>query len=242
MSHNNQGESDCDGPSLPKNTCERVYLRVTGDTGTVENAMHRIVLLRRTLRPQGIYPISLVWTARMASAFAVAIQACMQTAIERMPDPSDDRNDLIESLIRPIGRPLWNQLKQESALVLAPSRRQSGPLIRTLKHLNATLDARQRLTQHDDDHILPYRRIDLVFEGAGALVFVELLRHSGIQAASILRHVRAIFLASPVTSHNSLLNDDPTLSLCPEGRVHVAAPSLLGRFYPIVKYALCLFH
>lgn len=202
-----QVEASCDGPSLQKNPINRVYLRVTGDTGSVENAMHRIVLLRRSLRPKGIYPISLVWTARMASAFAVGIKACMQAATERMPDPSDDRNDLIESLIRPIGRPLWNQLKQEAALVTDPSKQTPGPLIKTLAHLNTTLDVRQQLQLHDDQEDLPSRRIDLVFEGAGALVFVELLRQLGIEASYVLRHVRGIFLAYPVASHASLIKE-----------------------------------
>lgn len=204
-SHNVQVETSCDGPSLPRNTLDRVYLRVTGDTGTVENAMHRIVLLRRSLRPQGIYPISLVWTARMASAFAVGIKACMQAATERMPDPSDDRNDLIESLIRPIGRPLWNQLKLEAAMVTNATEGKTGPLIKTLKHLNTTLDKRQLLNLHGYEPDLPSRRIDLVFEGAGALVFVEFLRQLGSDALSMLRHVRAVFLAYPVASHASLV-------------------------------------
>jgi len=100
---------------------ERIYLRITGDTGSIDDAMHRIARLRRFLRPRGVYPISIVWTARLASAFAVGIKACMRDAVERMPDPTDDRNDLIEALIRPLGRPLWNQLKLEARAVAGVS-------------------------------------------------------------------------------------------------------------------------
>lgn len=58
-----QVETICDGPSLQKTSLACVYQPVTGDTGSVENTMHRNVLLRRSLRPQGIYPIRLVWPA-----------------------------------------------------------------------------------------------------------------------------------------------------------------------------------
>lgn len=65
-------------------------------------------------------------------------------------------------------------------------------------HLITTLDVRQQLQLHDDEQNLPSRRIFLEFVGAGALVFVELLRHLGIKASFFLRQVRGIFLACPV--------------------------------------------
>ncbi|MEE9319132.1 MAG: hypothetical protein V3U76_01685 [Granulosicoccus sp.] len=184
---------------------KRIYLRVTGDTGSVKNAMQRIAKLRRYLRPKGVYPISIVWTARMASAFAVGIKACMAEAVARMPDPSDDRNDLIESLIRPLGRPLWNQLKQEAVAVANPDAGCPGPLVKVLRHLNSTLDRRHQSPHVSQAVFLPERRIELVVEGAGALVFVEFLRQAGAETTDLLRHVNRIHLAYPVANHDYLL-------------------------------------
>lgn len=190
----------------PENySIKRIYLRVTGDTGSVKDAMHRIAKLRRYLRPKGVYPVSIVWTARMASAFAVGIKACMAEAVARMPDPSDDRNDLIESLIRPLGRPLWNQLKQEAVAVANPDTNCPGPLVKALRHLNSTLDDGPPHQDQDQAARLPMRRIELVIEGAGALVFVELLRQSGTEINELLRHVNGIHLAYPVANHDCLL-------------------------------------
>jgi len=52
---------------------------------------------------------------------------------------------------------------------------------------------------------LPARRIELVVEGAGALVMLELLRQADTGATSLLRHVNHIYFAFPVANHGCLL-------------------------------------
>ena len=199
--------SELDSPPSDNPGINRVYLRITGDTGSVEDAMHRIVRLRRILRPQGIYPISILWTARMASAFAVGVKACMREAVRRMPDPTDDRNDLIEALIRPIGRPLWNQLKLEARSVAGFTTEQEGPLTTALQHLNKTFDQKDADDRSAGSRAAPEQRIELVVEGAGALVLIELLRQAGPRAATLLRHVRRVHIAFPVANHECLLGE-----------------------------------
>jgi len=194
-----------DQTPLANDPLKRIYLRVTGDTGSVKDAMQRIAKLRRYLRPTGVYPISIVWTARMASAFAVGIKACMAEAVARMPDPGDDRNDLIESLIRPLGRPLWNQLKQEAEAVANSDAVFPGPLVKVLRHLNRTLDRSLQDLHSIESAFMPKRRIELVVEGAGALVFIAFLRQAGAETTELLRHVNGIHLAYPVANHNCLL-------------------------------------
>ncbi len=203
---------------------QRIYLRITGDTGDADDAMRRVAILRRRLRPNW-YPMSLVWTAGLASAFALAVSACMRDAVARMPDPSDERDDLIESLLRPIGKPLWLRMQQEAEIVA----RENGPLQLVLSRLNERLDElvyRQGFTDS------AYRKgaIELVVEGAGALVFVELLASLDREAPYAMRHIRKIHLACPVVRTDKLAR---ILLRCIRTRDGSAA-SLLGK---IILYA-----
>ncbi len=174
--------------SVGKKPPEHIYLRIIGDSGSTKDAMHRVSSLKRRLRDRNIYPLTFIWSAELANAFAISIGACMQEAIKQIPEPSDERDDLIELAVRAIGVPLWAQMDRDAECVA----KANGPLELVFARLNDILDRR---------HPAPAKgsgKIDLTFELAGALVFVAWMTRLGTRAIDELRHVRHIHLVMPM--------------------------------------------
>lgn len=174
--------------SVGKKAPEHIYLRIIGDSGSTKDAMHRVSALKRRLRDRDIYPLTFIWSAELANAFAISIGACMQEAIKQIPEPSDERDDLIEMAVRAIGVPLWAQMDRDAMCVA----KEKGPLEQVFAKLNTTLDTWSPESEGGTGEI------DLTFELAGALVFVAWMNRLGTRAIDELRHVRHIHLVMPM--------------------------------------------
>ncbi len=168
---------------------EKIYVRVVGDTADVDSSMRRIAEQRRYLRPNGVYPLSLLWLSRTASAFALGIRGCMAEAVRRMPQEGGDRDRLIEFMVADLGWPLWQQSQRDAQLVAA----HGGPLDLICTRL------RKKLANGPGGC-----ELFLTFEGVGALVFVALLLRLKAKSPQYLDHVKRITLALPIVSAAAL--------------------------------------
>lgn len=193
--------SDPSDSDDPEQGPHRVYLRITGDRDNVEDSMARISVLRRRLRHQRVYPVSIVWCAGLAAGFSVAVNACVQEVVRKMPDPSGERDDLIEAHLRAIGQPFWRLLNQEAETLA----HDTGRLDHILDWLNQAYD-NLAATHSGIAPLIEPGNIDVVFEGAGSMVMAHWLRQRKSKVASLLRHTRRVHVVFPTLLVSELLD------------------------------------
>lgn len=180
----------------PRRNIRAVYLRIAGDSGGIDSSMEVVTRLRRQLKPKGIYPISVLWATSLSEAFSVAVEGCMARVVARTSEPSDSRNRLIERSLRPLGEPLWQQLRSEAKLLAngdSSAVRDASPLYMVYQSILRLKDEEQSDPQAEHCPVI------VAFEGTAVLVFLELLLALSIdQIDRVLSVTESINIVYPV--------------------------------------------
>ncbi len=167
---------------------EHVLLWFDGVLGTVKEAMARASAGCRYWKDRRIYPLYVVWIQDLIESTMACVEPVFESSVERAGKAKADRDRLIETSLRGVGRAVWRDIVRTSWST-AKLMSETGVLEK--------LTGLQPISLH------------ILADGIGAVLLLHVL--GGLSKDSLIR-IRSLTLVNPCVTPDEIARGlDPTL-------------------------------
>ncbi len=172
---------------------KHVLFYAHGGLNEVDGAAARAAAMKPIFKEHGIYPIFFLWHTGLGETAEDLMRRLFESAAARAGGFTDFSDTLLENAVRPFGRPLWREMKNDAERCFADLKEGSGG--DAWRATELVVDAALARKVHPV-------QLHLVGHSAGAILLGEMLARARLEAHPLMGSVSTISLLAPACTRS----------------------------------------